>query len=212
MESTKSYEQTVEKLKGVVGQGGMMIEKVAIEKAEPLARATLETGQQKLRMIPNMYAYMANAPGLLETYRVGYELFRQGSGFTAVEQEVIFLSISYENGCEYCMAAHSFLADVQSKVPAEVTEALRKGTDIPDARLRALSRFTRTLVQKRGRPSQTDLDLFRAAGYTDARVLQIILAIGVKTLSNYTNHLCGTEVDGAFAKRSWNRAAAASRT
>ena len=148
----------------VVNEARLELEKVAIEKAEPLARAALETAQQKLGMIPNMYAYMANAPGLLETYRLGYELFRQGSSFTPVEQEVIFLSISYENGCEYCMAAHSFLADVQSKVPAGVTEALRKGTHIPDARLQALSRFTRLLVQKRGRPSQADLVLFRAAG------------------------------------------------
>ncbi len=195
-----------------MNEASLKLKKVAIEKAEPLARATLETAQQKLGMIPNMYAYMANAPGLLETYRIGYELFRQGSGFTPMEQEVIFLSISYENGCEYCMAAHSFLADVRSKVPAEVTEALREGRDIPDARLRALSRFTRVLVQRRGRPRQTDLDLFRAAGYTDAHVLQIILAIGVKTLSNYTNHVCGTDIDGAFAKRSWSRAAVGSET
>lgn len=186
----------------------LQLEKVAIQKAEPLARATLETAQQKLGMIPNMYAYMANAPSLLETYRIGYELFRQSSGFTPVEQEVIFLSISYENGCEYCMAAHSFLADVQSKVPGEVTEALRQGKEIKDARLRALSHFTRVLVQKRGRPHQTDLDLFRAAGYTDTHVLQIILAIGVKTLSNYTNHLCGTPVDDVFSRRAWTQSAA----
>ena len=193
-----------------MNEARLQLEKVAIEKAEPLARATLETAQKKLGMIPNMYAYMANAPGLLETYRNGYELFRQGSGFTPVEQEVIFLSISYENGCEYCMAAHSFLADVQSKVPPEVTDALRNGADIPDTRLRALSRYTRIMVQKRGRPDQSDVELFRAAGYTDLQVLQIVLAIGVKTLSNYTNHVCGTELDGPFAKRSWKRAAVGS--
>ena len=194
----------------MANEAKVQLSKVPLDKAEPLARATLETAQQKLGMIPNMYAYMANAPGLLETYRFGYDLFRQASGFTPVEQEVIFLSISYENGCEYCMAAHSFLADVQSKVPREVTEALRNGADIPDSRLRALSRFTRILVQKRGRPRQSDLDLFHAAGYTDAQVLQIILAIGVKTLSNYTNHVCGTAVDDAFSKRAWTRAAGGS--
>ena len=189
----------------------LQLDKVPIEKAEPLVRATLETAQQKLGMIPNMYAYMANAPGLLETYRFGYDLFRKDSGFTPVEQEVIFLSISYENGCEYCMAAHSFLADVQSKVPAEVTEALRNGKEIPDTRLRALSRFTRIMVHKRGRPEQSDVDFFRSAGYTDAQVLQIILAIGVKIFSNYTNHVCGTPVDAPFAGRAWNRPAVAGR-
>ncbi len=188
----------------------LKLDKVNIADAEPLARSTLETARQKLGMIPNMYAYMANAPGLLETYRSGYELFRGGSGFSAVEQEVVFLSISYENGCEYCMAAHSFLADAQSKVPHEVTEALRRGAEIPETRLRALSRFTRVMVEKRGRPSESDLDLFRAAGYSDQHVLQIVLAIGVKTLSNYTNHVCGTELDAAFSARAWKRAAAGS--
>jgi uncharacterized peroxidase-related enzyme len=192
----------------VVGRDKLQLEKLSIEKSEPLARTTLEAVRQKLGMVPNIYAYMANAPGLLETYRVGYEEFRQGSGFTPVEQEVVFLSISHENGCEYCMAAHSFLADVQSKVPAEQTEALREGRDIPDARLQALSRFTRVLVQKRGRPSKAELDEFRGAGYTDAQVLQIILALGVKTLSNYTNHVCGTPVDSAFVKRAWTKSAA----
>jgi len=181
----------------------LQLEKLSPEKAEPLARPTLEAARQKMGMIPNMYAYMANAPGLLEAYRVGYELFRQSSGCTPVEQEVVFLSISYENGCEYCMAAHSFLADIQSKVPPEVTEALRQGWDVPEARLRALSRLTRALVHRRGRLRQDELDLFHAAGYTGAQVLQIILAIGVKTLSNYTNHLCGTQVDEAFLKRAW---------
>jgi uncharacterized peroxidase-related enzyme len=188
----------------------LKLQKVNIADAEPLARTTLETARHKLGMIPNMYAYMANAPGLLETYRSGYELFRGGSGFSAVEQEVVFLSISHENECEYCMAAHSFLADAQSKVPPEVTEALRRGAEIPDTRLRALSRFTRIMVEKRGRPSESDLDLFRAAGYSDQHALQIVLAIGVKTLSNYTNHVCGTELDAVFAGRAWTRTAAGS--
>jgi AhpD family alkylhydroperoxidase len=58
-----------------------------------------------------MYAVMANSPGLLETYATGYAAFREASGFTPAEQEVVLLTVSHENGCEYCVAAHSFLAD-----------------------------------------------------------------------------------------------------
>lgn len=180
--------------------------------SEPMAKAILEQAQQKMGMIPNMYGLMANAPGLLQAYAQGYELFRKHSGFTPVEQEVVLLSISFENGCEYCMAAHSFIADKQSKVPVEVTEAIRNGTEVPDARLRALSEFTRTLVNKRGRPAKEDVERFREGGYTEAQILQIILAIGVKTFSNYTNHLCDTSVDAPFAGRSWKRPGAAVRT
>lgn len=176
-----------------------------IDDAPAGAREVLQQAQQKIGMVPNMYAYMANAPGLLQTYMHGYELFRKNSGFTPAEQEVIFLSISFENGCEYCMAAHSMLADTQSKVPPAVTEALRTGAQIPDERLGALSEFTRTMVTGRGRPSEQDLQKFLKAGFTSEQVLQIVLAIGVKTFSNYANHVCHTPVDTAFKHRKWSK-------
>ena len=126
----------------------LKLERVESGKAELLARAVLETARQKLGMIPNMHAYMANAPSLLEAYRTGYELFRGGSGFSPVEQEVIFHSISYENECEYCMAAHSFLADTQLKVPSEVTEARFLPNSLADSRF-AKNRHHRTPIRKR---------------------------------------------------------------
>jgi alkylhydroperoxidase family enzyme len=61
------------------------------------------------------------------------------------------------------------------------------------------------MVQTRGRPSEQDVADFLAAGYSEPQVLEIILAIAVKTLSNYTNHLFGTPVDAAFAARIWHR-------
>lgn len=113
----------------------------------------LENAQKKLGFIPNMYGAMVNSPGYLETYQLGYERFRQNSGFTAAEQEVVFLTISFENGCDCCMAAHSTLADKFSGVPKETTDAIRGGTAIPDAKLAALAGFTRHLLQTRGRPT-----------------------------------------------------------
>ncbi len=108
------------------------------------------------------------------------------------------------------MAAHSLIATAMSKVPAEVTEAIRNGRTIPDARLQELSNFTRTLLNKRGLPSKEDVEAFRQASYTDKQVLDVILAIAVKTLSNYSNHLMHTPVDGAFAKFAWQAPACSS--
>ena len=167
------------------------------------ARATLEGAQQQLGFVPNMYARMANAPGLLETYTHGYQVFRQSDRLSPVEQEVIFLSISIENGCRYCVAAHSVLADVMSHVPAEVTQALRSGAPLPDAKLQALSKFTQTMVRTRGNPSVDTAREFLAAGYSELHILDIVLAIAVKTISNYSNHLFHTPVDTAFTKRAW---------
>jgi uncharacterized peroxidase-related enzyme len=180
---------------------------LTLETAHPDARAVLERAKQQVGMVPNMYGYMAHIPGLLETYLLGYERFRNESGFAPQEQEVVFLAVSRENSCHYCVAAHSFLADTRSDVPRAVTDAIRDDQAIPDRRLSALATFTRTMVRTRGRPTQEDLDAFLAAGYTDRHVLAIILAIGVKTLSNYTNHFANTPLDRFFEGRAWEKPA-----
>jgi len=167
-------------------------------------RTVLENAEKQVGFIPNMYARMVNSPGLLETYLHGYDQFRKRSGFTPAEQEVVFLTISRENGCHYCVAAHSMLADKSSAVPAAVTNAIRDDTSIPDPKLRALSEFTRTLMARRGLPNQEDVAPFLAAGYTERQILEVVLAIGVKTLSNWANHLFDTPVDDMFAGRRWS--------
>jgi len=174
------------------------------DQAAPLAKALLDDAQNKLGFIPNMYRVMANSPGLLATYIDGYNRFRELSRFTPAEQEVVFLAISRENGCTYCVAAHSFLADQMSGVPTAVTDAIRDGTPIPDARLAALHDFTRNMVTQRGLPSQTDVQAFLAAGFSERQMLEVVLAISVKTLSNYANHLFHTPLDSVFAGRAWS--------
>ncbi|MDX7689402.1 MULTISPECIES: carboxymuconolactone decarboxylase family protein [Aeromonas] len=159
----------------------------------------LDAAHAALGFIPNMYANMVNVPGVLSTYLHGYAEFRQRSGFTPVEQEVIFLAISQHNGCHYCTAAHSMLADKVSGVPGPVLAAIRSNQPLPDPKLQALYAFTQELVSTSGKPSQELGEAFLAAGYSDILALQIVLAAAVKTLSNYTNHLCKTELDDKFA-------------
>lgn len=171
---------------------------LTLESASPEARAMLEKANAQIGFVPNMYAGMAQAPGALATYQDGYARFRQGSGFNPVEQEVVFLVISVANGCDYCTAAHSMIADKVDKMPAAVLRALRANEPLPDPKLAALARFTRHLFETRGRPSAAQLADFVAAGYTERQVLEIVLALAVKTISNYTNHLFHTAVDRAF--------------
>lgn len=173
------------------------------DEAEPPARQRLDEAKTRLGFIPNMYGRMANSPGLLDTYIHGYERFRTLSGFTPAEQEVVFLAISRENGCTYCVAAHSFIADKMSGVPAAVTDAIRDGAAIPDAKLAALHDFARLMVRRRGLPARAEVEAFLAAGYGEKQVLEIVLAMAVKTLSNYANHVFHTPVDAAFAGRTW---------
>src|SRR5258708_4035341 len=112
----------------------MTLPQITLETAGPTAKALLEGAKKQSGMISNMYAAMANAPEALEPYLYVIDRFRNESVFSPPEQEVVLLTISYENGCDYCMAAHSFIADKRSQVPPPVTDAIRAGTRIPDAR------------------------------------------------------------------------------
>jgi len=175
----------------------------SIDDAELGVKDVLINTRNAMGFIPNMYAAMANSSILLDTYASGYKLFREKSGFSSIEQEVIFLTISRENACTYCMAAHSFVADVMSKVPKNITDAIRNDKSIPDSKLSELVNFTRTMVRARGLPKETDVKDFLGAGYSELHVLDIIQAISVKTISNYANHLFHTELDDVFKKREW---------
>ncbi|MGH1419104.1 MAG: carboxymuconolactone decarboxylase family protein [Hyphomicrobiaceae bacterium] len=178
-----------------------------IESATGKTKTLLEQAKQQLGFVPNMYGAMANEPALYEAYTTTYASFREECGFTSIEQEVIFLTISHENSCHYCMAAHSFVADKMSGVPTQITDAIRDGRPIDDEKLAALAKFTKQMVTSRGNPTDAEVTAFKQAGYSEKNILGIILAISVKTLSNYTNHVFHTPVDEVFAPRIWNTAA-----
>lgn len=181
----------------------MSLPSLSLADAPPESRRVLEVAKAQVGFIPNMYANMAHAPGLLETYLLGYGRFREESGFSPQEQEVVFLTISRDNGCEYCVGAHSTLADAKSGLPSTVTDALRSGRPLPDPALQALSRFTSTMLASRGLPTRQEVAEFLAAGYDERQILEIILAIAVKTLSNYANHIFHTQLDAMFEGRRW---------
>lgn len=174
-----------------------------VEDSDEAVSAPLKQAQESMGMVPNMYAAMANLPALLATYNFGYDKFRSDSGFSAIEQDVILLTVSRANECHYCVAAHSTLADM-SGVPKDVTDAIRDDGTITEPKLKALAGFTRVMVETRGNPSANDARAFLDAGYTETHILGIVLAISVKVISNYSNHLFHTEVDDAFAARKWN--------
>lgn len=152
-----------------------------------------------------MYVGMAGNTSLIDSYLHAYDSFRTHSGFTSIEQEVIFLSVSYFHDCAYCTAAHSFIADKMSKVPTEITDAIRAGESLPDPKLDALSVFTRQMVEKRGWIEQAEADTFFQAGYDESHLLGIITAIAVKTMSNYSNHVTQPALDDVFASRKWTK-------
>ncbi len=152
-------------------------------------------------LLPNMYRAMVNSPPVLDAYLHGYVALRRDSALSPAELEVAFLVISYENGCDYCVAAHSLVADTTSRVSRAVTDAIRAGRAIPDRKLAALADTARAMLLSRGRIDEDTVRRFLDAGYEERHLLDIVLVISVKTLSNYTNHLFQTPLDAVFKVR-----------
>ena len=101
------------------------------------------------------------------------------------------------------MAAHTAIAGMQ-KVPPDVIRSLRDGTPLDDPQLEALRAFTRAIVEKRGWVSDDDVKAFIDAGYLKRHLLEVILGVGFKTLSNYANHVAETPVDANFQRFAWS--------
>ena len=108
---------------------------------------------------------------------------------------------SLEWACRH--AAHSVIAEMQ-KVSADVIEALRDDKPIPDQNLEALRKFTTQVIEKRGWVDDADTRDFYAAGFSQQQVLEVVLGVAFKTISNYTNHITETPLDDAFAAREWH--------
>jgi len=176
-----------------------------IETAPEAAKTTLTAAQKGYGFIPNLLGVMSNAPALVEAYTTLAKIF-DSTSLTPSERQTVLLTTSYENDCSYCVAAHSAIASMQ-KVPQDVIGAIRDGAPIADARLEALRRFTRAVVVSRGWPTEADLNAFFHAGYGQQQVLEVVLGVGLKTLSNYTNHVAETPLDAGFSAVAWTKAA-----
>ncbi|MBU2880127.1 carboxymuconolactone decarboxylase family protein [Aliiglaciecola lipolytica] len=176
-----------------------------IESAPADSKPLLKNSVKGFGMLPNLHAVLASSPQTLEAYQRLHQLFMDTS-FDAEELTVVWQAINVEHGCSYCVPAHTFIAN-SMKVSSVLTEALRNQEPMPTAKLQALFDTTITIVRNRGIVSQADLDKFYAAGYGEQQVLEIILALSQKVISNYTNHIASTPVDKPFEKFAWSKKA-----
>ncbi len=174
-----------------------------IETAPEGSKALLENSQKAYGMIPGLHGVLAGAPQVLKAYQTLHELFTETS-FNNEELTVVWQAINVEHACHYCVPAHTGIAKMM-KVDDAITEALRNETPLENAKLEALRTMTLTIVRNRGHVSQEDLNAFYAAGYGEAQVLEIILGLSQKTISNYVNHIANTPVDEGFKKFAWSK-------
>jgi AhpD family alkylhydroperoxidase len=169
--------------------------------APAAARPALEAVKAACGMIPNMLGALAESPAALEGYLSLSRIF-DTAGFTPLERQVVLLTVSIENACHFCIAAHS-AASADAKLDASVIEAVRKSQPLRDARLEGLRLFTRRMVRERGFVSDADVTVFLNAGWDKSAILGVILGIALKTISNYTNHVAETPLNSSYKPFAW---------
>jgi uncharacterized peroxidase-related enzyme len=168
----------------------------------PTASTEILDGVQKSwGFVPNLHRVLAESPTALEAYSILWGIAEK-TGFTPQERNVVYLAIIYENECTYCMAGHTNLSRM-AKVEPEAITAVREGRPIADPKLEALRQFAAKLTRNRGVLSEADVSAFKAAGYDNRAMLDVLVLAATKLISNYTNHLAQTPLDAFMKGAEW---------
>ncbi|ELR71278.1 hypothetical protein C900_02893 [Fulvivirga imtechensis AK7] len=149
--------------------------------------------EAKLGIVPNMMRTMGNSPAVLN----GYLSFSGALGSSAIGAklgELIALTVANTNGCEYCNAAHSYIGEKLIKLDSESIAAAREGK-ASDPKTEAALKFSRTLIEKKGKVSYDDILVVKDAGFSDAEVTEIIAHTALNIFTNYFNNATGVVVD-----------------
>ncbi len=154
-------------------------------------QAIFDKLQQQLGFVPNLYAYYAKNDTALADYLT---LQNRKSTLKAKEREVVNLVTSQINGCHYCQSAHTAIGKMNGFTDDQMVE-IRSGSASFDGKLDALAKFTASAVQNRGRADETAKAAFFAAGYTEANLIDVVIVIGDKIISNYIHNLTGFAID-----------------
>jgi len=152
--------------------------------------------QKNIGMVPNFHAMLAVSPQALKGYMTLHQLVTETS-FTAEEMTVAWQTINTEHECHYCTPAHAAVA-AGMKVDPAISDAVRQKTPLPTEKLEALRTFILAVVRNRGNIAATDVDAFKAAGFAERSIADVMLVLAQKTMSNYLNHIADTPLDDAF--------------
>jgi uncharacterized peroxidase-related enzyme len=159
----------------------------------------LNVVKSKFGMVPNTLKTMAHSPAVLEGYLSLSAALGKGM-LPSATREQIALVVSQANGCEYCISAHTLTGKLAGLQPEQIVAA-RQGK-ANDAKAQAALTLTQNILERRGNVSDEQLEAARAAGLTDAELVEIVGQVAVMTITNFLNNLAHTDID--FPKVSIN--------
>jgi uncharacterized peroxidase-related enzyme len=164
-----------------------------IEAAPPAAQPLLQAVKKQLGVAPNLFRLVANSPAALEGYMSLSGALGKGA-LLAATRERIALSVAEFNGCDYCLSAHTYLGRHVAKLDDAEMTANRNGAS-NDPKADAAVRFAVQVTKLRGHVSNEDFAAVKAAGYTDAQIIEIVQHVALNTWTNYINTVGETEID-----------------
>lgn len=165
-------------------------------------RPFLEAFEAQLGMTPNFLRVFAQSPAALRAFTGLFSIAGEGT-LDPQTRERIALALAQQNACEYCLSAHTALA--QGAGLSEVEIERNRDGDSHDPRAAAAVRFARALVDSIGDVSDAELQDVRQAGYTDAEIVEIITHVGLNLLTNILGRASRIDID--FPRASLERGA-----
>ena len=152
--------------------------------------------EQAYGWVPNLIKEMSVSVPTTQTYLNGQQDLAKGS-LSPKEQQAVQLTVASGNGCHYCQAAHAWIGSRVKIAPDDIA-AIRSGRPPADPDLAATVETTRLLMEKRGWLTPEELRQAEARGISRNRLYEIIAYIGLKTMTNYINHIAHTPIDAQF--------------
>ncbi|MEM6523147.1 MAG: carboxymuconolactone decarboxylase family protein [Bacteroidota bacterium] len=154
-------------------------------------QAIFDNLQKGLGFVPNLYATYAYSDTALGDYLA---LQNRKSSLKAKEREIINLVVSQVNECAYCLAAHTALGKMNGFTDDQILE-IRTGQASFDPKFDVLAKFVKDITINRSKPSTEAVDNLLAAGYTKENLIDIIVVIGDKIISNFIHGATQIPVD-----------------
>ena len=164
-----------------------------IETAPAASQPLLQAVKKQLGVVPNLFRLVATSPAALEGYLSMSGALAKGE-LPAATRERIALAVAEINGCSYCLSAHSYLGKHVAKLDDAELAANRAGGS-GDPKADAAVRFAVKVAEQRGHVSEADLGAVKAAGYSDAQLIEIVQHVALNTWTNYINVVAQTDID-----------------
>jgi uncharacterized peroxidase-related enzyme len=160
--------------------------------APAASRPLLDDVLKKFGVVPNLFRVFALSPHALQGLLALDEA--NSKMFDLKTRERIAIGVAQANSCDYCLSAHTYIATNLARITAEDATLNRNGAST-DAKASAAVRFAVTIAERRGGISDDDLAAVKAAGYSDAQIVEIVSLVAQNVLTNFLGRVARTEID-----------------